>query len=69
MTIKFLPETPDIVTNRDLHGYTCEDHAQSGRNAIDAYIVETGDDRESALVDLLADLMHMANIDCEPGAQ
>ena len=46
---------------------TNEDSAQRGRNAIDAYIVDTGSDREGALIDLLADLMHMTHIDCEPG--
>jgi predicted kinase len=34
--------------------------AQRGRNAIDAYRLETGHERECALRDLLADLMHMA---------
>lgn len=41
-----------------------EERAQRGRNAIDAYIVESGDD-ESALTDLLADLMHRSAADCE----
>jgi hypothetical protein len=43
---------------------TNEDRAQSGRNAISAYVVENGD-ADNAMVDLLADLMHRAAIDCE----
>jgi len=42
-----------------------ESRAQRGRNVMDSYGLELGcHDREN-LCDLLADLMHMAAIDCE----
>jgi hypothetical protein len=42
-----------------------EQRAQRARNLVDAYIAENGGDGESVLRDMLADLMHMAAIDCE----
>jgi len=39
-----------------------EDRAKWAGVALDAFIVETGTDREDALADLLCDLMHWANV-------
>jgi len=45
-----------------------QSRAQRGRDVLDAYIVANsgaGEDRNSVLADVLADLMHACDADCE----